>query len=161
MILIRTLDLAQFISNHGNPSKKFIKLIEFVKRRLEIDSNHESIQKVTNLQPPQVGEEQINDLNQAYLSQLEYQGQVTNHNGATLMEVDFDEGEWNLVFDWQKCPIGTLAGGSTIPDLDLDPQFDDLKWIQENDLLRYPGDIETVVTDTKSQFRNNFPVQIF
>ena len=54
---------------------------------------------------------------------------------------------WALETDWQPCPIGCLPGSSLIPNLDLNPSFDDIGWLNTQGFLQIPLHTESVKVD--------------
>ena len=152
------LNLASKLALNGTVVPKTKKLIEFTKRRLDIDNTTNATNEVV------ITQELLDNLKESHLLQLEEFQHLPGTeipSNAIHMDVDVDDGEWNLVQNWQKCPIGSLPGEFGVPEMNLDPKYDEHQYLVDNDLLRYPGDVQLAFNDQTPKITNSFPVRIF
>jgi hypothetical protein len=72
-------------------------------------------------------------------------------------------GGWSKCPEWIESPIGCLSGMKTIPDLSLDRCFDDMVWLNENDLLSIPiiNQTKQKVSCTEPKTNENIHIELF
>ena len=158
--------MAQLILQRGQPSPKVTSLLMFNIKRSKIEKQYIENTRKANINPSTVSANEMFVLNEMLEKQM---GSVVlqSYCNTSIHTVALDSANdhWTLVGNWAQSPIGCLPGETSIPDLDLDSCYDDMNWLAENNLLRYPGDISMQI-DSDDGFSNDnrtasFPIQLF
>ena len=158
--------MALLISKRGHPSPQVNSLLMFNIKRSKIEKQYIENRCKANINPSIVPANEMIVLKEMVEKQMRSVVPQSNCN-TSIHSVAFHSANdhWTLVGNWAQSPIGCLPGESAIPDLDLDSCYDDMNWLAENNLLRYPGDISMQI-DSDDGFSNDnrtasFPIQLF